>query len=544
MGRYEQRGAVVETNSISTIPKLLGVELVYSQHKIDELVSSLFCKAHFGVFLMANKKRLVVTVHGIRTFGGWQEKLEKLLSDKAASEEIEFLNYKYGYFSIVAFIVPIFRWLVVRRFRIELVTWVNSKDWDRIDFVGHSFGTHVLAWALHGFKEEDRPDVHTIILCGSVLRGSFPWRDLVGSSVERVVNDCGAKDNVLIINQFFVLFTGMAGRVGFNGATHQKFRNRYFNFGHSGYFYDSENRLSAEWMEEHWLPLFSSSDGIESYDERQPPSVFDGIMHTAANNAEPVKLAIYITPFLLVAAWIYGLYVREETARVETQNQTAHTLSIIAEMRSAMGRHAEAFEIAERAKDLANDELARRRSSATYFNVMNAYATDAYDLTIDELLAKHGGEFEPIETELHNALATSVVDEILLGTETFDRVGVRNIEVGQREVFAEIGLRLDELDDNAEVLLPEFDVFHMTLGSCDYRDEDIFQCAGAFSFARHKIVFSVGPFSNPHYLAIDEINLFGEIVRGKSADCDAGEEVCTVVYYTEPLLNIEAGDQR
>jgi hypothetical protein len=30
-------------------------------------------------------KHLVVTVHGIRTFGGWQERLERLLNEESGS---------------------------------------------------------------------------------------------------------------------------------------------------------------------------------------------------------------------------------------------------------------------------------------------------------------------------------------------------------------------------------------------------------------------------------------------------------------------------
>src|SRR5882762_4353579 len=47
---------------------------------------------------------LIVTIHGIRTFGHWQERLEALVSTDSNSD-VEFANYKYGYFSIIAFII-------------------------------------------------------------------------------------------------------------------------------------------------------------------------------------------------------------------------------------------------------------------------------------------------------------------------------------------------------------------------------------------------------------------------------------------------------
>ena len=41
--------------------------------------------------------------------------------------------------------------------------------------------------------------IHTIILAGSVLKPGFPWRDLLGVSVERVINDCGIHDKDSLI---------------------------------------------------------------------------------------------------------------------------------------------------------------------------------------------------------------------------------------------------------------------------------------------------------------------------------------------------------
>jgi hypothetical protein len=127
--------------------------------------------------------RLIITVHGIRTFGQWQERLEKLVTDAAHDSEIEFINYKYGYFSVVAFIIPFFRWLVVRKFRSELIKLCTNKPRTRIDLVGHSFGTHVIAWAIHGLSPETKIFIDTVILSGSVLRAEFPWRDLIGTRV-------------------------------------------------------------------------------------------------------------------------------------------------------------------------------------------------------------------------------------------------------------------------------------------------------------------------------------------------------------------------
>lgn len=81
----------------------------------------------------------------------------------------------------------------------------------------------------------------------------------MGESVRRVVNECGIYDKILILNQLVVLFTGMAGRVGFSGMTGRNFRNRFFRFGHSGYFRDKSGSDSSH-MREYWVPLLLSDD--------------------------------------------------------------------------------------------------------------------------------------------------------------------------------------------------------------------------------------------------------------------------------------------
>ena len=166
---------------------------------------------------------LIVTIHGIRTFGSWQERFEHLALAELGNPSIEFVHYKLGYFSIFAFIVPFFRWLVVRRFRNDLIQLCTRTPRARIDLVGHSFGTHVIGWAIANLPKGNTIKINNVILAGSVLKDNFPWRDLIGTTITRVVNDCGLKDHVLLLSRFCVLFTGMAGRTGFSGATSSVF---------------------------------------------------------------------------------------------------------------------------------------------------------------------------------------------------------------------------------------------------------------------------------------------------------------------------------
>src|SRR5262245_30865313 len=294
-------------------------------------------------------EHLVVSVHGINTFGQWQERLEKELKTAAVDNcvELDIRNYHYGVFSIIAFFIPFLRWLVVRQFRKYLVAAAKEKQWERIDLVGHSFGTHIIGWALFGIPESVRPTIHTVILAGSVLKSNIPWQTLLGRKrgrVHRVVNDCGISDAVLILNQLFVLFTGMAGRIGFNGGTGSDFRNRYFAFGHSGYFMKCKD-LDNRFMKEYWLPLLLTDTDITMVDHRKP-TFLSALQVSILNNAEPIKLGIYVSPVIAAVLWISGLYKDASSQRNDALRRESLFLSERADQEEASGDNATAALVA------------------------------------------------------------------------------------------------------------------------------------------------------------------------------------------------------
>lgn len=268
---------------------------------------------------------VVITVHGIRTFGQWQQRLSRLL--RRTEPDIEVHNYTYGYFSILAFLIPPFRWIVTLRFRRQLEQIICNRSISRVDIVGHSFGTHIIAWALKRKSPNILPNIHTVLLSGSVLKPSFDWSLLFKHSVvQRVVNDCGINDNVLIINQLFVLFSGMAGRLGFQGMTGQRLFNRYFLGGHSHYFEDN-GQPSDVFMEKYWVPVICSNDSIESVDQRAVPSFFQGLTTTVLQNSEVIKISTYSLLIVIPSFVYHGLYkeavlakeiaIREEIKAIE-----------------------------------------------------------------------------------------------------------------------------------------------------------------------------------------------------------------------------------
>lgn len=256
-------------------------------------------------------KYLLVTVHGIRTFGQWQNRLAALVKRKSPDIAVE--NFSYGYFSVFAFWFPPLRWLAVRAFRRDLIKILSRYPGRMLCIVAHSNGTFLVAKALQQAPEM-RDRIDTIILSGSVLRSDFRWGDLIAQlNIRRVVNDCGISDNVLLLSQFFVLFTGMAGRLGVRGMTGTVLVNRYFNGGHSLYF-ENLGRPSDDFMQLHWLPLIAATDPVPYIDEREQLTPFHGAYIWLIGNADLIKGAVFASLFYTILNVLY-LAPRVEAAR-------------------------------------------------------------------------------------------------------------------------------------------------------------------------------------------------------------------------------------
>ncbi len=283
-------------------------------------------------------RKLVITVHGIRTFGQWQERLERLVRAKVT--DVNFENYHYGYFSVISFIIPVFRWLATRSFRNHLLKLIEKYPDAEISIVSHSFGTHLVGWGLLGMAPDIRPRIRNVILAGSVLKSGFPWSTLLDSNaVGRVINDCGIEDNILILSQFFVLFTGMAGRLAFTGMTGMRFVNRFFSGGHSHYF-ERHGKHSDHFMARYWVPLITEYGEVERVDERKTPGVMQGVKTTILQIADPVKLLVYVGAFwwplnTFVLTPLRTAALETKLARSEMEKEQLKTLVAIGEAKDA-----------------------------------------------------------------------------------------------------------------------------------------------------------------------------------------------------------------
>jgi hypothetical protein len=265
---------------------------------------------------MDDPKKLLITLHGIRTFGQWQERLGEHVAKLLPTAKI--LHYHYGYFSTFSFLVPFLRWLAVRRFRHELLSVVREHPGAEVSIVAHSFGTHLAVHALAGIEKDRRPKVRRLILAGSVLQSSFPWdRKLPTHDVQEVLNDCGVSDQVLWLSQLVVLFTGMAGRLGFWGMTGSRVMNRYHKGGHSLYFEDCGE---FGFMARMWVPLIAEDAAPLPVDERKPMGPADGMVVSLLQFTQPAKMVLY-TALLIGLIYVSFLVPRQRAAAEHLLNR-------------------------------------------------------------------------------------------------------------------------------------------------------------------------------------------------------------------------------
>src|SRR5215469_13337446 len=86
-------------------------------------------------------RHIVYTIHGINTYGQWQERLAKLVTRR--SPHTEFVHYKYGVFPVPLMIFFPCRYFERKRFERHFKRLPHGSN-IRLDVVAHSFGTHLV----------------------------------------------------------------------------------------------------------------------------------------------------------------------------------------------------------------------------------------------------------------------------------------------------------------------------------------------------------------------------------------------------------------
>jgi Leucine-rich repeat (LRR) protein len=249
------------------------------------------------------KRKVVVTVHGIRTYGKWQTRLEKLIVEEDGTIDANFNHYCYGYFTIFSFVIPFLRSIAVKKFRDRFQLLIDSNKDAEVIIFAHSFGTYLSINAINMMTGIKPGQIPLVVLCGSVLPPDFDFAHLVGADrkISRLYNECGIFDNVLALT-LLLPGIGPGGRLGFHGFQSSQIQNRYYKLSHSGFF-DQGPDGSSPFIKSHWLPLLSSDGEPRRHDERpDEASIWDRAFRMLAENSSAVTIALYAilaTAFLL-----------------------------------------------------------------------------------------------------------------------------------------------------------------------------------------------------------------------------------------------------
>jgi WD40 repeat protein len=294
-------------------------ELDYRKSGVDQVARNgqlrekVFSKQKPGSISPTKKEHVVIAVHGIMTFGTWQERLTALI--KAVDPGIRVCRFKCGFYSLLAYLFPPTRWLATAYFHRKLRKTLARHPGSRTDIVAHSFGTHLLGWGLLRFPEHQRPKLDTIILAGSVLSSGFDWGDLVhAGTVRRVFNECAARDWVVALNQLVVPFTGASGILGFNkGMAPEELRENWYDFGHGGYF--KESGQATDWyMKKRWLPIITSEDTPPAVDQFRT-KWYAGLLTFFLQFATFGKVVLWGCILFYAGGSLIHLYQERQTAR-------------------------------------------------------------------------------------------------------------------------------------------------------------------------------------------------------------------------------------
>ncbi|WP_130196606.1 alpha/beta hydrolase, partial [Vibrio vulnificus] len=234
--------------------------------------------------------KVVFSVHGINTHGEWQKEFDKYI--KKNRKEYTHLLYDYQYFPVTSFLYPPRRKVeverLIREFRLIARKYPNAK----VQLVGHSFGTYLIAEALKKIPNEHSPNFDKVVLNGSVLKSGYNWSEIVTKhGITKIVNNCALNDKALLASQLLAIGLGMGGREGFKGSLTDIMINRFYKGGHSVC-------LSTEQFNQ-WFELFEHSNVLK-VDKRGKVTAITTIKNTLVN----LMPTIFILPIVALIFWL------------------------------------------------------------------------------------------------------------------------------------------------------------------------------------------------------------------------------------------------
>lgn len=231
---------------------------------------------------------VILLIHGIRTFGRWQERAKSILEENSSTRCV---IVRYGYFDLLRFLIPglFFRRRVLNRIQSKIRATREAFPNASISFVAHSFGSYCITRLLM-----TEPDLRfsRALLCGAVVPEEYPWFLVRPRISNSILNFCSRLDPWPYAAQ--ALRIGY-GPIGTFGANTPEVEDRFFETSHSGYFEQSIIR-------EKWKP-FLETGFIQPAEEPTRKGL-------ASSWAIPIAFMIWLTsrltPIALIAFIVFS----------------------------------------------------------------------------------------------------------------------------------------------------------------------------------------------------------------------------------------------
>ncbi len=209
---------------------------------------------------------LVILIHGIRTYAAWMQTAIQVLE----GEGYKVAPASYGRFDLLRFLFPgrFFKRKPIKRTEDDIRAAIEYYKPHSVSVIAHSFGTYVFCDIL---RRNPQMKWDRIILCGSVVKESFPIERFNERFSPPLLNEVGTKDIWPAVAQSITFGYGSVGTHGFNDPM---VRSRWHHgLSHSDF-------LQAGFIRANWLP-FLKSQTIEpgSTPASRPIATFLTVFH-------------------------------------------------------------------------------------------------------------------------------------------------------------------------------------------------------------------------------------------------------------------------
>lgn len=231
-------------------------EVVHPNNMDYELIKLAYINRHVRVLKVP--KGIIVTIHGLLSFGAWNQEIAPIVSNDGWI----IAPYFYEENTPMSLLDNKQKDAAIDNFRAWIFD-LSQKYEGEISVIAHSFGTYILTSYLEKF-ENPPVKFDVIILTGSIINENYDWDKHKGKNVGKVLNEKAPNDNwVSKMNLGNLIFKdplfGTSGKNGFTKESSilEQTSNEIFNH---------NNVIKRDIIEYKWLPFLNANRNALSKD--------------------------------------------------------------------------------------------------------------------------------------------------------------------------------------------------------------------------------------------------------------------------------------